>query len=761
MIYDPFNDPFGDDPTVDDYDETDDPFADARRRPGEKKRKPPGVSLTEKLPPLLREAGKPKPFSVFDLETYHWVHPYLVGHYDGRTFTHFVSRHWTKGGRSRGRAPKEKEVKKAKRRPPVGLDCVEQFLEWYLTPGNLGQICYAHNGGNFDNLFLLRRLLKGDRFQRAGFRTQLIAIQSNLFRLVVTHPDVQGRWTFSDSARLLPMSLNKVGETFSVGRKVELHRELRCSPEKVYDVLAKPQHEALAVKYLRQDCVVLYKGLTAFSDVVDTLGGKVRATAPSTSLDIFRRSHQHRDLYLNRHLPSCPDLGKPQVTCTGCGHAYARRAFYGGRTEIFTGAFDGRRSGERLRYYDFNSMYASVMRLPMPIGQAIEIQVGGTPASIERMASDTLVGFIDCEVEIPRETYLPPLPVRAGGKLLFPSGRFRGVWDTSELALLKEVGGRITKVLRQVWYPAEPFFADFVAALWRYRRKCAACPTEGTCKRCGWNAGLDAVAKLMVNSNFGKWGQREEQTETWIDPPRSMILSHELRDMEMELGVWQGQSRRRPQHVAPQISAHVTALARVELYRAAQRVLKEGGRLYYSDTDSVICSGVDWPDSKELGGLKLEHVIQRAQFVLPKSYYIECAPECPCRAAAEKKGKKWQQKTIKTKGVGRGLGEDVTWEDWLQLTAFHLPLEQRQVVRRRLAKWRESMRYWWKRGSEFPRTLTQRKGFGSEYDKREVLPDGVNTLPLILDADALTLRYPSRAGQGFAKVPARARKANV
>lgn len=70
------------------------------------------------------------------------------------------------------------------------------------------------------------------------------------------------------------------------------------------------------------------------------------------------------------------------------------------------------------------------------------------------------------------------------------------------------------------------------------------------------------------------------------------------------------------------ISAAVTAYARCNIYQYKDAIIKAGGTLYYSDTDSVF-SSIPLPEyliGWELGKMKLEYVADRAVFLAPKVY---------------------------------------------------------------------------------------------------------------------------------------------
>lgn len=78
------------------------------------------------------------------------------------------------------------------------------------------------------------------------------------------------------------------------------------------------------------------------------------------------------------------------------------------------------------------------------------------------------------------------------------------------------------------------------------------------------------------------------------------------------------------------ISAAITAKARIKLYKGFMEVIKHGGRLLYSDTDSIICEFDRNIDvlNKKLGEIyfdssKKDTIIKDAVFAAPKTYSLK------------------------------------------------------------------------------------------------------------------------------------------
>ena len=95
----------------------------------------------------------------------------------------------------------------------------------------------------------------------------------------------------------------------------------------------------------------------------------------------------------------------------------------------------------------------------------------------------------------------------------------------------------------------------------------------------------------------------------------------------------------------------VTSYARIFMNKIKLKILKSGGKIYYSDTDSIV-TDIDLNtinpklEGKELGQFKLEFIIKEAYFVSNKTY---------CLVLNNNKT------IIKTKGV---LSDSLTLDDF-------------------------------------------------------------------------------------------------
>jgi hypothetical protein len=660
----------------------------------------PKKPLTTFLRPLRGEITERR-FATVDIETHEWVNPYAVGFYDGSEYTDFI-----------------------------GDACIEDAIAHILTPRYAGFWIYAHNGGSFDFLFFLRHLLTSKRFL-GKYLIEITPIGSTLLRIQVAAKDKdfpsekarnsrgQLKWTFVDSVRLMPIKLNDLAATFGLGAKVKTGMS--------YDDLAKVENRKVMRRYLKTDCTLLHEAVSTFQHTINNLGGQIGVTLPATAMDLFRRKFQDRDIATNRHFLACKDFGADtpkdraarEGRCLGCLHEFMRQAYYGGRTEIFRMRFSSKdHPDHHLAYvYDINSHYPACMLEPMPVGEAIELQ-DLTEAQVYANARK-LIGIVDAEVYIPEDCYFPPLPHPHKGKLIFPVGRFRGTWDTAELTLLARVGGRIEKTHKSTWFETAPVFARFVTHLYKFRDK----------TNPQWTAGMDYIAKILLNSLYGKFAMKSDRQKVVVSPKDIDGLTC----IDMESDVWSEEIYVSPAYIVPQLSIHVTSLARAKLWEAGQKVLDQGGRLYYMDTDSLFVSGAKLETSGELGGMKLEATILRGEFVLPKLYLIETVEP-------SKKKKKEASIKVKAKGMGPGikLGSDGTEDEFagqLSEVEFRQLLQGGALQRHRLTKFKEGLRAFSKQALAFPRITASPKQIRTQYDKRRVLND-YDTRPILLTRDS-------------------------
>jgi len=557
-------------------------------------------------------AGPPKRkvYCVYDIESKDgptqnagFTRPFMAGYFDGEEFTFFRDKtalkwkkrpcRWCKkklqgydplrlcasdnpDAKDKQGCPKPCEI--------VGWEefhlearrgCLDRVLRLFLTKENNGKVLYAHNGGGFDHLFTLAWLT---RHRHLGYEFVIIPVASVIQKIIITRILKDGTkltWEFLDSMKLLPFGLDKAIKTFNVGKLDASGKAMG----KVEMDLNTEENDPSWEKYLRVDCEALYRVLDKVHDIVENkLGGEVGITAPSTAMKLFRRRYLKEPIHRHPHFKDC----KFPSTCDDCCHAWIRKGYCGGRTEIFE------MQGEHLKYFDLNSSYAAAMKAPQPVGRRYEQRLG---TDIEWRMRATHIGFAEATVSIPDDCEVPPLPYKAdSGKLIFPVGEFQGIWDVDELKLLErpEVNGKILSVERVVWFEQEAVFAEMVDTLWAFRDKTLP----------DYDEGLSELAKLLINSTYGKFAmdpnkeeivfakpsKRSKTSEAALAPNAKPLWECFLCSSESEdrlckdckgskaagaadSEVWYKARHVSAPYIIPQIAAHITTIARIALWK--------------------------------------------------------------------------------------------------------------------------------------------------------------------------------------------------
>jgi hypothetical protein len=250
-----------------------------------------------------------------------------------------------------------------------------------------------------------------------------------------------------------------------------------------------------------------------------------------------------------------------------CSHPYVknapiniRDALYGGRTEASKTHYRVE-DGEEIRYVDVISLYPYICKYgKFPVGHP-EVYVGADcpPDCVNRE------GIIKCKVLPPRGLYHPVLPYKSNSKLMFPlcsacadamnqddcthSDEERcivGTWVVDEVRKAVEMGYDVKDVYEFWEYKVTCFdkdtnsgglFAEYVNMFLKLKQESSGYPSwvqseedkdryiedyrraEGIAldkASISKNAGQRTLAKLKLNSMWGKWAQNQNKTQTTI-----------------------------------------------------------------------------------------------------------------------------------------------------------------------------------------------------------------------------------------------------
>jgi hypothetical protein len=321
-----------------------------------------------------------------------------------------------------------------------------------------------------------------------------------------------------------------------------------------------------------------------------------------------------------------------------------RDAFFGGRTGAvkLKYTFDSA-NGEYGRYDDVCSLYPTVNYYdPYPIGLPKRmlrlpdntwrvIYRDGDSAILPEDHNDvenvnTLFGFIKCTVTCPDDLYHPVLPTRGeNGKLLFDLVSPKtGTWTSMELKLALEKGYTLENVY-EMWHyeSSQSLFKDYVRTFIALKTAASGFPDGVDTEEAKMqhrnefkskygidlpevekNAGKRAVAKLLLNSLWGKFAQRNNMTKKRIvysnrelmdhlnKPHYDIVSVNPLDDISAEINYKINEEHMVNCSVLTSvtniaIAAFTTSHARCRLYQALDFL---GEQVLYFDTDSVIYS---------------------------------------------------------------------------------------------------------------------------------------------------------------------------
>jgi len=479
---------------------------------------------------------------------------------------------------------------------------------------------------------------------------QIRAIFSGSSAIVVSIEDRYGRrWTLLDSFWTMRVPLASIGEWLGF-------------PKLEFDHTAEHTWSELRT-YNERDCMVLHRALCSFQETINDLGAELRVTGASTALDLFLRRYLQRPIRNSERI-----------------NDYARPAYQASRVEPLQSRCDA------ANVYDINSSFPYSMTFPLagdPMGACLR---NGRPTL---PSCESALWVADCDVLVP-DQYLPPLPYRGKktGRVYFPTGKFRARITSEDM----RCGDfQVLKVHSSELFEARTDMAEFATELFKRRQ----------------GGGFQSQCyKILSNSLYGKWGEQSEKEILLINPA---TVSPDLEALAPN--IFLGSEQIEVKHAHVPFSAFITARSRRILREYALEAYRQTGAIYYLDTDSVFTTAT-LPESKALGGLKLEAQIASGAFHGPKLY-----------AYSKLDGRE----LVKAKGFSRvvsspkqGETSRLTYSDFLSLK------EAGAVAIERMRRIKELVRE--NRGFEFePDVLVSDKRLGKPHAKRK--PHGTDSVP--------------------------------
>jgi len=350
---------------------------------------------------------------------------------------------------------------------------------------------------------------------------------------------------------------------------------------------------------------------------------------------------------------------------------------------------------------------------------------------------DGYFGFIKCDIEPPPDLHIPVLAARRSGKLKFDLKRKIGTWTTEEVKLAVTKGYVIHKIYEVLHYPetSPDLFKNYVRTFLKIKQEAAGRQKLGIFseddmdryiqsyeeregilldrEKIGeYNPGMYFIAKLCLNSLWGKLAQRAiypETSDVFLDDDFQKLMhsdEFEVESVFLHSPLIRSVTYKKTKNLKKvtkntnvAIAAYVTAYGRMRLYSVLDQISDD---VLYMETDSVIF--VDRGDCPLITGPflgELTDELDQDQWITeycstgPKSY-----------AYTTNTGKN----TCKVKGftLNHRNSEILNKDTMLEIVQGTLPSVQTEALKFLIGK---------DHGIE---SLYQKKLFRFTFDKREI-----------------------------------------
>uniref|UniRef100_A0A896Z6L8 Probable DNA polymerase n=1 Tax=Coniophora puteana TaxID=80637 RepID=A0A896Z6L8_9AGAM len=496
---------------------------------------------------------------------------------------------------------------------------------------------FAHNLGRFDSVFLIKSLVN------LGYKIQPRWKDNDIIIVKIT----KGKFkiTLLDSIKLIPSSLAKLLKSFNceitkghfphsfvneatlnyIGSKPVINHyfeNINDDTLKIYNSLpAVINLKDECLTYLRSDVLGLLEAMNKFSRFIfESYGLNITnyKTLPGLSIDIFGCWFYNKDLDIKM--------------VKGPIEEFIRQAYFGGNSNIFVGTQE--RFVASGYHYDLNSQYPFAMKNAMPTGNPVF--TNNTDINYYN------IGFVFAHITPPSEDSLKNLFIQkreVDGSVSCPRTTFSEYISTVDLRQGLEYGYKF-EIVCGVNFPdsceANELFGKFVDSLYELKSTAKDSVTR-------------SVSKLILNSVYGKFGQRENENVIAVmektkaealilknhinyvaeindnfvlvkygarinERLRSIYLSEQSEDL-----ISNSFTKARGIPSAVQISAIISSYARASInpFKNLENV-----KVIASNTDSLILD-TKLPENlinNNLGSWKLEHEFIQGIFVRPKLY---------------------------------------------------------------------------------------------------------------------------------------------
>ena len=502
---------------------------------------------------------------------------------------------------------------------------------------------YAHNLSGFDGIFLLKQLLDFGQIEPLLFNGKLISIKVKIKGDKKSETKIL---VFKDSYLLLPLSLRKLCNTFKLdvpkgyfpflltnifytGVLPHFKNWTGISLDVFESIVSEYKgkmwsFQQEAIKYCKLDCKTLHEILVKFNELIYNefqININKPLTLPSLAMRIYKTHYMPKDTIYQL-------LGRPEWNI--------RESYTGGAVDVFIPhnritSFIEKVNAFfiKLYYYDVNSLYPFVMATKnMPTGKPVAFE--GDIRQIDPNA----FGFFYCKIKSPDYLQHPILQRRIktseGLRTIAGLGSWDG-WIYSDEMDNAVNYGYTFEIIKGYQFNKGNIFKEYILKMYDLRQHYA--KTDA----------MNLIAKLLMNSLYGKFGMKLTSTELAIydistDIGKDSLKDHieffkesiqdfikidnyllTIRNTMLSIKYNEKEDMYHGQDINIAIASAITAGSRIHMSQFKNNPLYT---LYYSDTDSFVIDKalpIEMVGNK-LGQVKLEHIIDKAVFLAPKVY---------------------------------------------------------------------------------------------------------------------------------------------
>ncbi len=417
-----------------------------------------------------------------------------------------------------------------------------------------GGTWWAHAGGIYDMLYVL------ERARERGIPCQVDRSQHRVTRIVM------GSLTMRDSYALWPAPLDEL--CGAIGAEVPaLPWACTCGRDcggycRISEKASEGDPDLES--YVKADAKSLYDALHKLREFAIANRITLKGTLGQTAW-----------------IAAQTELGIPDSDIPWHIWRHAKLGDKGGRIAVIRPFSHGPGS-----HHDICNAYpAQLSKIELPIGHCRELGTNQASLALERCRP----GIYTLTVNVPG-MFLPPLPWRYGGQIIYPTGEFRGSWSLPELVAAFERGTKVVKVHKAIiWESTAQIFGALIDRWYEIRRNVG--------RKTPFGQWVGRMAKALT----GKLAEKPDKSRVTMHPDTIKICARQYQckngcngrcgayeQLDLYGKIWSIPYQKIAPSAYPHWSAYLRAATRIQWLSQAERF---GEDLCMGNTDSLWTTG--------------------------------------------------------------------------------------------------------------------------------------------------------------------------